>query len=333
MKANMAKKCGYSQNLMFIAVLLIVALLGACDPWPQTSSKKTALLYGVTIYRPLVSQGTSPNLAWPVNDVDGMESMLGGFGWDVTARRDSQASKSQLAADIANLASTVQSGERILFYWSGHGGEISRPGQGLDCWILPYGSYNPANFSFDLVWDEMINTSELAELFRPLQEKNVNLIFILDSCNSGGFVNNQTYVSPLPDNFSQNPDLGEPLNDKTLLFDSLSHYFSGPAGNSTQQPNVWVFASSGPSEEAWENQDYEHGVVTNWILRAGQNTNGKLNADANFDNRITIQELFAFATAGNEFWNEQTANLLANDYQYYPHLSGNSLDIVLFSKP
>ena len=313
--------------LTLLLVAFVVTLLGSCDLnalLGTGSTKKTAIVYGINLYYP--PNGTSsPNLNYCVPDAISMASLLSAQGWNVILRTDSNATTTNLQLDINTVAATAEAGQRVMFYYSGHGTVFPANSPYAGEWILPQDvlAAYPA-------WDysKMINQSIMAAMFQPLSDRGANLVFILDSCNSGGFVFNGTYSSDLPDLYNTyHYNGGSTLQDSSMLFVSLADYFNNSnQSGALNQSNVWVFSAAGKMDNSQETSSLGHGVFTYALIHSTDMSNGFKAADYNKDGFITLQELYRFAKESLDKWNQ--TNYYYN--QYLPHLSGNPLDILIF---
>jgi hypothetical protein len=320
-----------------LAILGVAAavLLGACDSFQLYMGGGTqpiALLYGVSYYYPSYPVTSSPNLEGPDNDVDALQSALTASGWSVIARKDSAATSTQLAADIASLALIIKPGQRVLFYWSGHGLQYPNGSTVTDSQYLGmYGVVRPGLGSYDLT--AMVNASRLASLFKPLGDRNANLIFVLDSCYSGGFVFNSTYASGLPDNYSSIAYLGDPNNDNAQFANALANYFGSVpgSGNGLDSPRIWVMSAAGKNEVSMDSSSVKRGVFSYFFSMGGTLNGGTYPADYNGDRHVSLMESYRYCLLQIQAnWNTKAGSSGSADYQFKPHLSGNPLDIKIF---
>lgn len=312
-------------HTIVLCCLLLTAslLLDACDLnalLGTGSTKKTAILYGISIY-----DGTGNDLQYPAADVASMEALLSAQGWNVISETNSSATAVQLAADIAIVNASLEEGQRVLFYYSGHGTTnpegSAYPGE----WIIPYGGASDPS--------KRLNPAGLAALFKPLTDRKANLVIILDSCNSGGFVANGTYSSDLPDDYSSSSYLGgQSLTDKAMLFASISDYFNGSTqSGALSAANVWVLSAAGKSEFSYDDNAVAHGVFTYTLLTATDQSNGFKKADFNHDGYVTLQELYRHSKETlDAIWNIYGYDSGGSPSQFLPHLSGNPLDVLIF---
>lgn len=324
----------------FLAFLIIVGL-ASCSQFTLTqngSNQPVALIYGVSRYLPSWPAGASPNLIAPALDATSMDSLFKSKGWQTIRRLDTTASVDTLASDIADLAGTVAPGQRVLFYWSGHGLRANPDTPSQTEYLALFGAINPATFAFQD--SALISTSRLATLFQPLLDKGACLIFVFDSCYSGGFITNGTFSSDLPDNYDTSGKWGTSSAFTNAFVQSLNKYFSNSAAASgLVNPPVWTLAAAGRSEESWEDYlTYNHGIFTYFFLEAGADSGNSLSyGDLNSDGHLTLQEAFMYSskqieTQWNQYWANADLgkNLKSYDLQFKPHLSGNPLDILLF---
>jgi hypothetical protein len=325
-------------GMAVLAAAVVSMFLTACSmPEPPT---RTALVYGVANYveewngwDPLNDLFIpSPNLSLTDDDAADISIMLSSKGWDTTRTRiadstdpivNAMAGKAQMAADIAGLSGTEG---MILFYYSGHGSIIN--GESAIC---PYGSIdpNPAYTSYTLLPEEFITVSELNAMFKSAGLEHV--VIILDSCFSGGFVEEGATVDAVPPIFEPGTYSGD--ISYTWFVNALGDSIAGYLSYSSDSNNV-VISASGAQELSWESGSYGHGIFTYLILQA---TSG--DADYDNDGYVTTTELYAFCEVNfAQVWNDANDNNLVevfvNEYQnadYLPHLSGTAREYALWA--
>jgi hypothetical protein len=285
-------------------------------PEPPT---RTALVYGISIYDTDHGEGVdgTDNLTYTDNDALDLASSLASHGWTVEtgisnldAENDgSGVTRLAIKNDIAALAGTDG---LVLFYYSGHGTTID--GEAAIC---PFGSV-PLNIN---TYDELITVSDLVSMFEATGLKNV--IVILDSCYSGGFVENGATVDGVPPIFDQsnfNKDI-----KYTWFIDSLGDAILGYLAYSADS-NYVVISAAGSGEFSYEyDLPFEHGIFTYFLLQA-------IEADVNVADRddngyVTTSELYAYCAAGiDKYWNSEFTYA-----DYLPHLSGTAREYALWA--
>jgi len=322
-------------------VNLVVALaafglpLASCDLnglLKQGSTKKTAILYGIALYDgPASTPGQGNNLTYPPDDVASMQSLLQSQGWTVISRIDTAATKVQLGLDIQTVANSLEAGQRVLFYYSGHGtgSDFAQPGE-----LVPY--QTPSGGVSDQ--SQFISPTQLSAMFQPITDGGGNLILLLDSCYSGEYVSTGTYTTDLPPAYGNNPFTTGVPGTISAFTQSISDYFNNAYNNgANNKPNVWVLSGAG-LENSYDAEQYQHGAFTASFLAAMNKTNGKFNADYNGDGYVTLSELYRYTTQWlNENWNNGYPEVENSDGTYspalfLPHLSGNPLDILMFKQ-
>ncbi len=305
-----------------VNICIFVALLSSCAmPSPP---KRTALVYGISIYDTAYAEGAanSNNLTYPDEDAASMASMLSSEGWSVTAgiadssnpANNADASRSAIEAGIAGLAGTDG---LVLFYYSGHGSTIN--GESV---IIPYGTVDTPS--------EWISVTELRAMFRAAGLHHV--VIILDSCYSGGFVDSGATADAIPPIYdSQDPD----RRIKYMLFmdaigDAIHAYVSF-----SNDPEYVVLSAAGAGELSWESATYGHGIFSYYTLRAFTDSQ----ADADKDGFVTTTELYAYVAAKIQAnWNADYKTSLVSESgvttqyaDFMPHLSGTAYEYALWS--
>lgn len=154
----------------------------------SASAKRLALLIGVGHY----ADSTIPSLAGPPNDVAALRDVLlrrWGFGaQDVLTLVDAQASRANIARELAALAKRSEQGDEIVVYFSGHGTSAYNSSAQLAV-PVPHGSgaFVPVDFipgksgSAGLI----VGRWDLVPVFKKLEEGGRRLWVIADTCYSG----------------------------------------------------------------------------------------------------------------------------------------------------
>jgi len=143
--------------------------------------KKLYLGIGINNYRQFPLRGC-------VNDVEDLfGTLIRRFGFErgnnMRLLFDQRATKQAIVDRLDWLVSNSQSGDIVVFHYSGHGSQIAtRDDKGevdaLDEILIPYDCY--------LDWDKnCLKDNLLGEYDNMLYEKGVIPIFIIDACHSG----------------------------------------------------------------------------------------------------------------------------------------------------
>jgi uncharacterized caspase-like protein len=131
-------------------------------------------------------------------------------------------------------------------------------------------------------------------------------VVILDSCNSGLFVDEGSEVSTLP---------GDGDYSLTELIAEAAARFKDDA-----EGEVIVMSAAGAAELSQESSTIEHGYFTMGLLKSA--TEG----DKNGDGLVTLTESFDYASK----YVTEAFNKKYPYYAYYPRISGSPMDVVLF---
>jgi uncharacterized caspase-like protein len=298
------------------ALALSIAIC-SCAQEVKITSPHIALVYGIA-----AAYKSSP-LTYTVDDAQGMASTLAAHGWSVpigNEKEDTAVTKAQIKLDILSLAS-ASSDSTILFYYSGHGTFVD------STWGSPYypAHSGPYIVPYDAVGSDGVNTttvvnlispSELASWFSQVATKNV--IIILDSCFSGGFVSPGSAIDASPQNYSSMPYF-------SAFATALSNFGNLLVANASASgaKTPIVLSAAGTNESSYDGTvAMQHGVFTYYLLQAV--TNG----DSNGDGVVTTTEAYVYTSAAiKSQWD-------ANPYvtAFLPHISGGTRDLVLFVK-
>lgn len=271
---------------------------------------RSALVIGIADYDDV------SDLSYTDDDAREMAALLEGQGWDVMLLLDSQATKAGIQAAIQSHFSGLGAGDTALLFYSGHGDAI-----GGTSYLAPWDTAWNQDSSLKL--SSLISPQDISAWFFDGVATD-NIIFIMDACNSGGFIPDSesldainpayvagfspsTYVSPL----RAFADLGELL---------------GRNAQAQGRAAPIVIAAAGSEESSYEDDLHqgidlklENGAFTYFLLEAAQR------GDGNGDGYVTATEAYTYAArALDRYWN------LRGGSSFHPHISGGLRDLVLF---
>jgi len=198
---------------------------------------------------------------------------------------------------IKDAAASAPSGGYgiFVFHYSGHGDDSNG------------GTLVMGDATIKLAESTVIGPTELLAAVAAVPAK-VRVV-ILDSCNSGLFVDEGSNVSTLPGDGTYN--LFE------LITEAADRYNEGAEGD------IIVMSAAGAAELSQESSGsntINHGYFTMGLLESVEH------GDENGDGLVTLTEAYDYASRYvADVFNEKYP-----DYAYYPRLSGSDLDVVLF---
>lgn len=156
-------------------------------------SEKYAYLIGISNY-----QDSDQELTLGSSDAIKFKSFLekkAGFNPNKTILRvDSEAGYSQITQDLKSFTRKSSNNDLFIFYYSGHGDrlETDKSGNnGYEYIICPYD--DTADYKNSL------NGSQFQLWIKDIEAKN--LVFIFDSCNSGGMIEALTSNNPFSNKY------------------------------------------------------------------------------------------------------------------------------------
>jgi hypothetical protein len=296
-----------------IAASLAVAslLLGLSACVLDVPYDKFAIVYGVADYGGLLS-----TLLYTDEDADAMQQLFSdsqGFA-EVILRKNNLATSGQLLIDIGDIAANpdMDQDDLFVFYFSGHGGPYgtgpeAQGGDAQDEWISLYGSDATPELSTTFSDDALIAALRVI----PCRKK----VFIIDACNSGGFIGNELEADGEP------PSLADGSESIVALAARAIRLYANFDGSSADIPpwEALVLSAAGERESSWESSFYGHGVFTFYLLKA------ESKGDLNHDGWVTVTEAFAYTQKKiYEDWN------YGDGFPFSPHVSGGPVDYVLF---
>jgi hypothetical protein len=333
-----------------LGMAVLAALICSCSlfDYSGVTVKKYALVYGVTGYiYPLASNmipDGSPNLTYPHLDAQDMSSLLEGQGYEVKSRwvdgdgyvwvdgvrgsnidvDGSEApTESVIKSDLSSLTATIGSTDQFLFYFSGHGMQDTSTSPSIE-YIVPSGGIitdTTAYPGYTAYYGDLDSSISDAEMGGYLSEyiKTSRKIVILDTCRSGGFIDNSLEADATPS--TTDPKVISLATVNTLA-EAIKCYaaFSSTSASGVSPYNAAVLSAAGADEDSYDDGDKRHGAMTYYLLKT------PTYADLNGDGAITVREAFAYVKAAiEENWNKDYPS-----YAFTPHVSGGPVDWVLY---
>jgi len=141
-----------------------------------------ALLVGINSY-----PDPANHLNGCLNDIDDMQQFLiasAGFqSGNITALKDADANTDAIKIRLRNIIAAAQSGDRLVFHYSGHGCEMPEI-DGAGNTIAIHDAMCP--YDFDWTEAHSIRDSDFQTLFAAVPS-GTRLSWISDSCYSGGY--------------------------------------------------------------------------------------------------------------------------------------------------
>jgi len=226
---------------------LFLILFGLNGTIAMADVGRHALIIGIGNYS--AASATAP-LKGVVKDVENARKMALAMGVDAAAvieLRDSAATKPRILKELARLRSEVKPGDRVLFYWSGHGARFP----GTSGCIEGLQTYTDGPFT-DL---DVMSEAELAAHLQPISQIADKVITVMDACFSGGVIRGMTRSSTssgVPQaKFNESSggrcDVGVNQNTTRSLLSELSRL-------GVRQENFVQIASSNFNEVSWDTE-------------------------------------------------------------------------------
>jgi uncharacterized caspase-like protein len=305
----------------------VVAFSSCSFEAPKITAPRYALVYGVSTYQsnyleatnyyPYVLTNPQPtdfnNLSYSDDDAKSMSDLLTSQNWTVKSRTKGsvgdtvyQPTKDQLNTDIGDLASTIDSDSTVLVYFSGHGTTKN----GI-AYIVPY-----LGISDELIplidYSKCISPTDLSSMLSLLPTKNV--IVLVDTCYSGGFVSSGNSIDASPQNYSSMPTYSA-FGTAMSNFGGLLIANASASGAKTPI----VVSAAGSIEESFETSSLSHGVFTYYLLEAAAK------GDKDGDGIVTTTEAYSYASEAIKSKYDSVFGA-----SFLPHISGDTRDLALF---
>ena len=180
---------------MTVPRLLAALLLGIALPAPALAAQTYALVVGVDQYPHDVS------LDGAVKDAEDVYKAMAAAGFQVVKFTDAEARKEAIRQAWTGFVATAAAGDTIIFTYAGHGAQMPEliPGDeadGLDEFLqLP--GFDRSRL--EETKNEIIVDNEMNAWFAEAEGKGVHVLFVSDSCFSGGMsrsVTGKTRLAP-----------------------------------------------------------------------------------------------------------------------------------------
>jgi len=237
---------------------------------------------------------------------------------------DKKATKKAILENIKSwLINDTKAQDKVLFYYSGHGGQIEdQPpidesgtyGDKLDETLAPSDTYE-VKTAGKTQFANMILDDTLKILFKHLEKKGVEVLIIIDSCHSGTVTRDFNDVWETEMVKSISPPQPKPVSFATVIGTrGYQRSKNEPSFmddlNDTPLRTVWSAVS--PAQLAFVNQNKEMGVFTHLLVEG-------LKQDT--DNKISNAELFSYIQKGSsKYCNEVSAECALNQGALTPML-------------
>ncbi len=269
----------FGPAIIFALVVPAVAGLSftACDNSVTGSSDggaNRAVVVGVSAYRV-----PSFNLSFADDDaLDYFNALIQGANWspnDVTVLLNAQATRSAIIDAINSVGGSLSSGDKFVFYFSGHGtkGPDLDPldeADGLDEYIVPHDALSNSHAND-------IRDDELEPIITGLPTNNV--LVVLDSSFSGGMIKSR-FAPPGRVKF---------IDRGIVSAARMRQPDGGGFKDLDRAAGVITQTASATNESPLESSSLRNGVFTFYMVE------GMLGPANPGGDRITAQEAFSYA--------------------------------------
>jgi hypothetical protein len=174
---------------------LLALSIALALPVPVLAAQTYGLVVGVDKYP------NDASLEGAVRDAEDVYRAMSSAGFDVVKFTNEQARKDDIRKAWTDLVAKAAAGDTIIFTYAGHGAQMPEliPGDeadGLDEFLqLPGFDRNRADETFN----EIIVDNEMNAWFGEAESKGVHVLFVSDSCFSGGMsrsITGETRLAP-----------------------------------------------------------------------------------------------------------------------------------------
>ncbi len=287
---------------ILIAVVLLVSILLA----QQAEAKDYALVVGVGSF----SSPGIPALKGVENDVasvaKAMDEVFKIESSNITVLHDRKATRRNILSTLDGYASKLRKGDRLYFYFSGHGTSAKDRKNSNLTRLIPYQSgailpydVNQSSGDKGLLESLIIGRRDLKHRLAELDSKGVEAFVFFDSCYSGNAVRSISLSSNAVTTREHTFVFDEADDDEDE--DQDSSCFACGSVDYSEYPykNVYFMSAAAETEEAIDIDQNSidryptldnkyHGAFTDALLRIWS---GNVKADANADGNLSMQEI------------------------------------------
>jgi hypothetical protein len=161
------------------ATLLVGAKAAAAAARARRAGRLRALVVGIDKY------DFENNLRGAVNDAQDIADALSGLRLDRTPLLDSEATRAAVWGGLQEMIEAAEPGDTVLFTYAGHGSHEADSGPvGAKQEILVFNKFTPQAPGCE----ERLRGREMLNAFAAAGARGVNVIFVADSCYSGGLI-------------------------------------------------------------------------------------------------------------------------------------------------
>ena len=217
-------------------------------PEIKNTKNNSALLIGINYF------GTDNELYGCINDTNSIKSLISSYNFQkisiLTDNNEKKPTRNNILEEFKNLLINSQSGDVLLFFYSGHGSYIldknNNEKTGKDQLIVPC----------DL--NEILD-DELKNIIQLNLKKDVTLIALFDCCHSGSILDlKYQYMDSLENNkFTENINETETNGNVIMISGCSDIQTSADAtiNNKNQGAMTWAFLEAFKSEQniTWRN--------------------------------------------------------------------------------
>ncbi|WP_169730419.1 caspase family protein [Salinispira pacifica] len=315
---------------------LSMLILSGCSFTGGFGGERYALVYGIGSYSNI------NDLPFAAQDGVDMRQTLEAQGYTILSTHSGpQVTRSEMLEDIRMAADSITEHDVLFFYYAGHGSQstfLDADGDFQRTEYLVFSDYSSGSS------DGLLSTDDFYTELSGIAALHASIV--MDACNSGGFLPPDTYgVDALPADYRH--PIAPSDDGSSGYLDAFRDFFSHDGYR-----GISMISAAGADEFSYEWTDFyadklnipdeyrDNGIFTGFFLEASAvNDRGHMNGDANSDGALTLQEAYAYSfTRLDESWNSywrSPENMFqttegGDDPVYYPHISGGTVDPVIF---
>jgi len=245
----------------FLSLTLLCLLFAASANAELTHPKSHVLLIGVSQYpAEEVSIDTFNSISFSalkftVKDMEGLRDALkkANFCRDEDIRVLREPTARDMDSALRNMLDKVETGDRVLVAFSGHGISLPEGGKMVDFLCAADAKVTCNTITGDFTYTGLVRRSTM-EQYLDVSKAEIKLVFI-DACRNA--LDNSSDIARSGDN----PGIKGIGNVKG------AGTFGGGAASDIQNQGFFRFSSCEPGQVSWEFDNQEHGAFTYFLIK------------------------------------------------------------------
>lgn len=188
-----------------------------------------------------------PAVKYDADSAKKIAAAMGISSQRTTSLADQQLTLEGIRQALRSLADSTQQGDNVFIYYSGHGGQVDKPGEPGKCreGLVPIDIGSGVGLLFD---------DELEQMFSRIAQKAARVVVMNDSCFSGGAATKNLGAQVKRWDKSTDRECGDPVNKAITraMSKSVSNMVYLAASSANEVSLILRNGSGSTGTRAWE---------------------------------------------------------------------------------